>query len=162
ERRELSQGASRLGRRDGSRLGRRDAHTPAGRIRRGSLSAESAPAAHGARRDALPRMSTTDSRGEQALAERVVGAMIARDAFSRWLGITLLEVRPRYAAVRMTVRDDMVNGFGVSHGGIAYSVADSALAFASNTNGRVTVSIENAITYPAPVRVGDVITAIAE
>ena len=107
-------------------------------------------------------MSTTDSDSPQALAERVVGAMLAKDAFSRWLGITLLEVRPRYAAVRMTVRDDMVNGFGVSHGGIAYSVADSALAFASNTHGRVTVSIENAITYPAPVRVGDVITAIAE
>jgi len=107
-------------------------------------------------------MSATESQSEQALAERVVGAMIARDAFSRWLGITLLEVRPRYAAVRMTVRDDMVNGFGVSHGGIAYSLADSALAFAANTHGRVTVAIENAITYPAPVRVGDVITAIAE
>jgi acyl-CoA thioesterase len=107
-------------------------------------------------------MSTTDSGNPQALAERVVGAMLAKDAFSRWLGITLLEVRPRYAAVRMTVRDDMVNGFGVSHGGIAYSVADSALAFAANTHGRITVAIENAITYPAPVRVGDVITAIAE
>ena len=107
-------------------------------------------------------MSTTDARSEQALAERVVGAMLAKDAFSRWLGITLLEVRPRYAAVRMIVRGDMVTGFGVSHGGIAYSLADSALAFASNTHGRVTVSIENAITYPAPVRVGDVITAIAE
>ena len=107
-------------------------------------------------------MSATDARQEQALAERVVGAMLAKDAFSRWLGITLLEVRPRYAAVRLTVRDDMVNGFGVSHGGIAFSLADSALAFAANTHGRVTVAIENAITYPAPVRVGDVITAIAE
>jgi acyl-CoA thioesterase len=107
-------------------------------------------------------VSTAHTRSEQILAERVVGAMLDKDAFSRWLGITLLEVRPRYAAVRMTVRDDMVNGFGVSHGGIAYSLADSALAFASNTHGRVTVSIENAITYPAPVRVGDVITAIAE
>ena len=107
-------------------------------------------------------MSTSDHAAEQGLAERVVAAMMAKDAFSRWLGITVLEVRPRYAAVRMTVRDEMVNGFGVSHGGIAYSVADSALAFASNTHGRVTVSIENAITYPAPVRAGDVITAVAE
>ena len=104
----------------------------------------------------------TALESEQALAERVVAAMVARDAFSRWLGITLLEVRPRFAAVRMTVRPEMVNGFGVAHGGIAYSLADSALAFASNTHGRVTVSIENAITYPAPVRTGDVLTAIAE
>jgi acyl-CoA thioesterase len=98
----------------------------------------------------------------QSLAERVVAAMMATDAFSQWLGITVLEVRPRFAVVRMTVRADMVNGFGVSHGGIAYSLADSALAFASNTHGRVTVSIENAITYPMPVGVGDVLTARAE
>jgi acyl-CoA thioesterase len=107
-------------------------------------------------------MSTPGQSEEQGLAERVVAAMLGKDAFSRWLGVSVLEVRPRYAAVRMTVRDEMVNGFGVSHGGIAYSVADSALAFASNTHGRVTVSIENAITYPAPVHVGDVITAVAE
>ena len=107
-------------------------------------------------------MTAPTPDGDQALAARVVEAMLARDAFSRWLGITVLEVKPRYAAVRMTVRDEMVNGFGVSHGGIAYSVADSALAFASNTHGRVTVSIENAITYPAPVHVGDVLTAVAE
>jgi acyl-CoA thioesterase len=105
-------------------------------------------------------MNGTDA--EQALAEHVVAAMMAKDAFSRWLGITVLEVRPRGASVRMAIRDEMVNGFGVSHGGIAYSLADSALAFASNTHGRVTVSIENAITYPAPVRVGDVLTAVAE
>ena len=98
----------------------------------------------------------------QRRAERIVHSMLERDAFSRWMGITLLEVRPRGAVVRMTVRDEMLNGFGVSHGGIVYSLADSALAFASNTHGRVTVSIENGITYPAPVRAGDVLTAAAE
>jgi acyl-CoA thioesterase len=56
----------------------------------------------------------------------------------------------------------MVNGFGVAHGGVAYSLADSALAFASNTHGQVTMSIENAITYPVAVNVGDVLTAIAK
>ena len=56
----------------------------------------------------------------------------------------------------------MVNGFGVTHGGIAFSLADSAFAFACNTHGRVTVSIENSITYPAPVSVGDVLTAVAK
>ena len=102
------------------------------------------------------------SDSNQALAERLVKAMLARDAFSQWLGITLLEVAPGSARIGMTVRDDMVNGFGVCHGGVTFSLADSALAFASNTHGRVTVSIENSITYPAAVRVGDVLTAQAE
>jgi len=99
---------------------------------------------------------------EQALAERVVNGMLEKDAFSEWLGIEVLEIAPRRSVVQMQVRAEMVNGFGVSNGGIAFSLADSALAFAANTHGRVTVAIENAITYPAPVRVGDVITAIAE
>ena len=99
---------------------------------------------------------------EQTLAERVVAGMLANDAFSRWLGIEALEVAPRRSVVRMTVRTDMVNGFGVSHGGIVYSLADSALAFACNTHGKVTVAIENAISYPQPIEVGDVITAVAE
>jgi acyl-CoA thioesterase len=59
------------------------------------------------------------------------------------------------------VRPEMVNGFGACHGGIAFSLADSALAFASNTHGRVTVSVENSIRYPAPIAPGDVLTATA-
>lgn len=98
---------------------------------------------------------------EQRLAERVVKRMLERDAFSAWLGLELLDVRPRYAAVRMTVRPDMVNGFGVCHGGVTFGLADSAFAFAANTNGRVTVSIDNSITYPATVSPGDVLTAVA-
>ena len=104
----------------------------------------------------------TDSDAEQRLATAVVNAMMARDAFSQWLGIRVQAVRPRQVTVSMTVRQDMVNGFGLAHGGIAYSLADTALAFASNTHGRVTVSIENSITYPLPVRAGDELTAVAE
>ena len=104
----------------------------------------------------------SDAERDQALAERVVDAMMARDAFSRWLGIKVQEIRPSLATVTMQVREEMVNGFGVSHGGIVYSLADSALAFASNTHGQVTVSIENSITYPQPVRVGDELVAVAE
>lgn len=99
---------------------------------------------------------------EQALADRVVRGMLAKDAFSQWLGVEPLEIAPRRSTLRMTVRPEMVNGFGVSHGGIVYSLADSALAFAANTNGRVTVAIENSISYPQPVSVGDVLTAVAE
>jgi len=99
---------------------------------------------------------------EQALAERVVNHMMSRDAFSQWLGIDIVEIRPNAATVRMTVRDEMVNGFGVCHGGVTFSLADSALAFASNTHGRLTMSIENSITYPKSVSPGDVLTARAE
>jgi acyl-CoA thioesterase len=102
------------------------------------------------------------SAESQALAERVVAEMMAKDAFSRWLGISVSKVAPNTSTTRMKVRPEMVNGFGVAHGGIAYSLADSALAFASNTHGRVTVSIDNGITYPAAVNVGDVLTAVAE
>lgn len=106
-------------------------------------------------------MSELDAETAQNLAERVVDAMMAADAFSRWLGIRVLAVRPREATVAMTVRDEMVNGFGVSHGAIVYALADSALAFASNTHGRITVSIENSITYPHAVHVGDELVANA-
>jgi acyl-CoA thioesterase len=98
---------------------------------------------------------------EQALAERVVAAMMAKDAFSQMLGMEIVDVRPRAATVRMTVRDDMVNGFGVCHGGVAFSLADSAFAFACNTHGHITVSIQNTITYPKKVGVGDVLVATA-
>ena len=101
-------------------------------------------------------------QSEQALAERVVRGMLARDAFSRWLGIETVEIAPRRCVVRMTIRAEMVNGFGVTHGGIAYSLADSALAFAGNSHGSVTVAIENSIGYPRKVEVGDELTASAE
>lgn len=103
----------------------------------------------------------TAASAEQRLAERVVQAMMSRDAFSQWLGIEVLEVAPRRSVCRLTVRAEMVNGFGVTHGGIAFSLADSAFAFACNTPGTVTVSIENSVTYPAPVHVGDTLTAVA-
>jgi acyl-CoA thioesterase len=104
----------------------------------------------------------SESDPEQQLAERVVAAMMAADAFSRWMGIRVLAVARHEATIAMTVREDMVNGFGVSHGGIVFSLADSAFAFAANTHGRIAVSIENSITYPLPVRVGDELVAIAE
>jgi len=97
----------------------------------------------------------------QARAERVVAHMLEHDEFSRWLGLEVTHLAPNAATVRMTVRPEMVNGFGVCHGGIAFSLADSALAFASNTHGRLTVSIENSIRYPAAIMPGDVLTAAA-
>ena len=100
-------------------------------------------------------------KGESELAMRVVAQMMSKDAFSQWLGIEVLDTRPRASTVRMRIRPEMVNGFGVAHGGVVYSLADSALAFAANTHGRVTVAVENSISYPAPINVGDVLTADA-
>jgi len=88
--------------------------------------------------------------------------MLAHDEFSRWLGVELLDVKPERVTIRMVVRQDMTNGFGVCHGGVTFAFADSAFAFASNTGGQVSVSIENSMTYPAAVHVGDVLLAEAE
>ena len=95
-------------------------------------------------------------------AAAIVRHMLAHDAFSQWLGVEIVELRPARVTLRMAVRQDMTNGFGVCHGGVTFAFADSALAFASNTGGKVTVSIENSMTYPAAVRVGDLLLAEAE
>jgi len=95
-------------------------------------------------------------------AAAVVRHMLEHDAFSQWLGVEIVELRPARVTLRMAVRQDMTNGFGVCHGGVTFAFADSALAFASNTGGKVTVSIENSMTYPAAVRVGDLLLAEAE
>jgi acyl-CoA thioesterase len=104
---------------------------------------------------------TDAAHEEQALAERVVAAMMAKDAFSQLLGMEVVEIHPRRSVVRMTVRPQMVNGFGVCHGGVAFSLADSAFAFACNTHGHITVSILNMFTYPMKIAVGDVLVATA-
>ena len=98
----------------------------------------------------------------QKRAEQVVDGMLAKDEFSRWLGVDVLQLRPSFCVCRMLVRSEMLNGFGVAHGGIAFSLADSAFAFACNTQGRIAMSIENSITYPASVHAGDLLTAVAE
>ncbi len=91
----------------------------------------------------------------------VVDKMYKGDAFSQWLGIERIEEREGYSQLRMTVREEMTNGFKIAHGGITYSLADSALAFASNSHGIQSVSIETSISHTRPVKAGDVITAEA-
>ncbi len=94
-------------------------------------------------------------------SDQIVTQMMEQDAFSRWLGIERLEDAPGYAKVQLVVRSEMLNGFGIAHGGITFSLADSAFAFASNSRGRQAVSIETAINHLAPVFEGDILTAIA-
>ena len=93
---------------------------------------------------------------------RIVEHMYKGDAFSQWLGIRRLEERPGYCELEMIVRQEMVNGFGIAHGAITYALADSALAFASNSHGRKAVSIETSINHLKTVSVGDKLKAIAE
>ena len=85
--------------------------------------------------------------------------MINGDAFSQWLGIEILELSEGVCKLKMTVRDEMTNGFNIAHGGISYSLADSALAFAANTYGTHALSIETSILYKKKVMNGDVLTA---
>ncbi len=97
----------------------------------------------------------------QQRAERVIASMMRTDAYSQWLGVEFLEVAPARVVIRMTVRPEMCNGFGVCHGGVSFAFADSAFAFACNTQGNLAVSIENSMTYPAAARPGDILTATA-
>lgn len=91
----------------------------------------------------------------------IVNKMMETDAFSQWLGIEILESEQGSCKLQMIVRPEMCNGFGIIHGGITFSLADSALAFASNAHGRLSVALECSISYPLAVKVGDVLTAIA-
>lgn len=96
------------------------------------------------------------------LPEKIVGKMYDNDWFSQWLGIERLEVKQGRCVLRMTIRKEMLNGFAIAHGGITYSLADSALAFASNSHGRMSVSVETSISHTESLKEGDVITATAE
>ena len=89
----------------------------------------------------------------------IVNKMFDQDAFSQWLGIEIIEVSKGYCQLKMTVRKEMLNGFQIAHGGIAYSLADSALAFASNSNGKKALSVETSISHTVSVKDGDVLTA---
>ncbi len=88
--------------------------------------------------------------------------MLAKDGFSQWLGIKLLEVGSGSCSLQMTVRPEMTNGFGVAHGGITYSLADSALAFAANSHGPQSMSIETSISHLKKVEIQDVLTVVAK
>ena len=92
------------------------------------------------------------------IAKKVVDTIYKNDAFSKWLGIKRIEDGAGISVLQMTVRKEMLNGFYILHGGISYSLADSALAFASNGHGRKTVSVETSISHTHACKEGDVLT----
>ena len=93
---------------------------------------------------------------------QVVNHMMQHDLFSQWLGIEVLEVNEGYSKIKMTVRSEMINGFGIVHGGIAFSLADSSFAFACNNRNVLSVALDTAINFLKPVHVADVLTAEAK
>jgi acyl-CoA thioesterase len=98
----------------------------------------------------------------QVLAERVAAAMFAQDRASQMMGMRIVNVGPGRAQLAMTVRADMVNGHAICHGGFIFTLADSAFAFACNSNNQTTVASGAGIDFLAPAREGDVLTAVAE
>ena len=102
------------------------------------------------------------SNEKDKLAIEVVNHMMDNDFFSQWLGIKVLEIREGYSKIKMTVRKEMVNGFGIVHGGIPFSLADSAFAFACNNRNILSLALDTSINFIKPVQVDDVLTAEAK
>ena len=98
----------------------------------------------------------------EKLAADVVGHMMENDLFSQWLGIEVIEIKEGYSKIKMTVRKEMVNGFGIVHGGIPFSLADSAFAFACNNRNNLSVALDVTITFTKAVNIDDVLMAEAK
>ncbi len=94
-------------------------------------------------------------------AKLVAEKVFEKDLFSQWLGIEILEIKEGYSKIAMTVRTEMINGLGIVHGGIAFSLADSAFAFACNNRNNLSVALDTSINFLKPVHVGDTLEAIA-
>ena len=99
---------------------------------------------------------------EDVLARDVVNHMIENDAFSKWMGVEILEIREGYSKIKMRIRQEMVNGFGIVHGGIPFSLADSAFAFACNNRNNLSVALDCAITFTKAINLEDELTAEAK
>ena len=92
---------------------------------------------------------------EQIVREK----MYNQDAFSQWLGIEIIAIKKGSVELKLKIREEMTNGFNIAHGGIAFSLADSALAFSSNTHNNQAVSVETSLGFSKPLQTGDVIRA---
>jgi acyl-CoA thioesterase len=94
-------------------------------------------------------------------AQLVVDHMMKEDQFSRWLGIEVLDIREGYSKISMRIRPEMVNGFGIVHGGVIFSLSDSCFAFACNNRNNISVALDTSINFIKQVHVGDDLTAEA-
>ena len=96
------------------------------------------------------------------LAGKVIEQVLQKDLFSQWLGIEVLEIKEGYAKIKMTVRNEMMNGLGIVHGGIAFSLADSCFAFACNSRNVLSVALDTSINFLKPTHPGDELIAEAK
>ena len=101
--------------------------------------------------------ASTDERTAQAVGR----AMYAQDVASQALGMILEQIAPGQAKMRMTVRDDMINGHDICHGGLIFTFADSTFAFACNARNRVTVAAGAEIHFVSPAKRGETLVAVA-
>lgn len=99
---------------------------------------------------------------ESLKAQQVYEKMMSKDYCSQWMGIEPLEINEGHCKIKMQVKQEMLNGHGVLHGGIAFAFADSAFAFASNSYGRVSVSIQGSMNYCKSAKLGDTLIAEAK
>ena len=96
------------------------------------------------------------------ISKEIAERLMQTDYFSQWMGIEIIEVREHYSKVKMTLRKEMMNGFGIAHGGISFSLADSAFAYACNSDGKITVALDVSISFPKAAKEGDLLTAEAK
>jgi acyl-CoA thioesterase len=92
----------------------------------------------------------------------IVNLMLSNDAFSKWLGVKIIELDKGKCTLTLSVNELMLNGFNIAHGGIAYSLADSCLAFASNSHGFKSVTIDTSFSYLKKVNERDILTAFSK
>ncbi|MFM7618914.1 MAG: hotdog fold thioesterase [Bacteroidota bacterium] len=95
-------------------------------------------------------------------AEQIVSEMMAHDSMSQWMGIQIIAISPGNCTLEMVVREPMLNGFRIAHGGVAYALADTALAFASNAHGVKCYSVETSISHVKTVELNDSLTTKVE
>ena len=95
-------------------------------------------------------------------ATKVVEHMMEHDLFSQWLGIKVMEIKEGFSKITMTIRKEMINGLGIIHGGVAFSMADSAFAFACNNRNVLSVALDTSINFLKPVHVDDILIAEAK
>ncbi len=103
-----------------------------------------------------------DPETRQKLAEAVSARMFALDNVSRGLGIEIVEVRPHYTRMRMTVREDMLNAHAICHGGVIFTLADSAFAYACNSENASSLATRCSVDFITAARLGETLVAVAE
>ncbi|HXR84528.1 MAG TPA: hydroxyphenylacetyl-CoA thioesterase PaaI [Hanamia sp.] len=96
------------------------------------------------------------------LPRKVVNHLLKNDQFSKWLGIEILEIDEGHSKIKMTIRSEMINGFGIVHGGITFSLADSAFAFACNSRNNLSVALDTSINFTKPALADDTLIAEAK